>query len=162
MIDLRQFSLENEEEMFRTIVVFNQIYKDHPNQASQMTYYQLFQKGQNIDDTLPLSAWKNFMLDARVATWYNTELEMALNANLQKLVTEAGNNKSTATLQALSTILKHKENKETPTVDQNKIFIYTHIPLSENEEKLPNVTKIRTRPAGIDGAIQVFKGHTNE
>jgi len=156
------FSPESEETLYRAVVVFNQIYKNSPISAAQLTYYQLWQQGRNYDSELPLSAWKEFMLDPRISTWYDTELEMSLNANLQKLASEAGNNKSTATLQALSQILKHKENKEPNTPDQNKIFIYSHIPLTDVEERLENVTILRTQPQAISGAIQVFEGNKDD
>jgi hypothetical protein len=161
MINVNLFDPEKEEYLYRAVIVFNKIYTEVPKEASHLGYYQLWQKGRNYDSELDVVTWKQFMLDNRVSAWYDTELEMALNTNLQKLATEAGNNKSTATLQTLTAILKHKEGKVTDAPDQNKIFVYTHIPLTDVEERLENVTKLRNQPEGISGAIKVFEGRSD-
>ncbi len=155
MIDLKQFDTENDKQLYEVVVAFNTLYKSRPQTITQYSYYQLWELS---DRSIPIAVWKEFYNDPRVQRWYDDELEMALSANLQKLATEAGNNKSSATLQALTAILKHRETKTADTPESNTVFIFSHVPLTTVEENLENAKILRARPQAFDSAIKVSQG----
>lgn len=160
MINTSLFDLKDEKdkELYMAVVEFNSLYKKFPKEIASWTYYELSQKSRT---DISLALWKEFYTDSRVQAWYKEELDLALDAKLQKLVGEVGENHSTATNQTLQSILKYKEDNSNKT-DSTKIFIYTFMPLSEVEEQLDNVKIINNIPKEIKNAITIFKGDQSD
>lgn len=151
MLNLSLFDLKTEPEKYKIAEEFNKIYDNFPKVIAEWSYYELWERTEKV---FPLSSWKDFMLDKRVRTWFSEELDLALRTNLQHLAKTVGNDRSTATQQALTAILKHQETN-TPTEEQNVIFVYTFVPLTTIEENLPNVRTLETIPKEIGRAIRV-------
>ena len=153
MIDLDLF--DKSEEKFRLMAKdFNNIYKRYPEEITDFGYIQLH-KHQSSEVDFTVMDWRQFYLDRRVKNWYRQELEINLQQNLQKISKTAGSDKSTATQQTLATLMKY--NEESSSGDNTKIFVYTHIPLTEEEEHLDNVKISKNIPEGIKAGISVFE-----
>ena len=158
MINMEQFSPEKEPELFETVLLFNELYINKPDDTGSFTYYELWKEtGQKV----PLSHWKDFKLDTRVRKWYSTELDLMLDSNLQKIAHKAGFDKSTATQQTLTALLNRKETK---SLEENKVYmIYGFIPVTSIEENLENVKIITTIPKAISDAVIIREGdHKSE
>lgn len=100
-------------------------------EALQMTHYELAERSGDS----PIS-WKKFLLDPRVGAYISEELDMLKKYQVSKLLNEASTSKSTGQAQLLNTLLnqtKVSEKKEGP------VFIYTRIPLNEQELGAENV-----------------------
>jgi predicted transcriptional regulator len=153
MLNHKLFDPTEDEELYEAVLQFNELYVATPLEITSKTYYQLWL---DSGKRLPLYVWKTFMQDKRIREWYSAELELALDANMQKLAKESGNNRSTAAQQALSNFLRYK-NDQTENID-NRIFIYTHLPLTTTEEKLANVKVIKNIPKEIGDSISSYEG----
>lgn len=164
MIDPEQFDETKEPELLNTVLVFNILYKKYPETITEMSYYDLYletKKHPEIKDTIELLDWKKFYTDRRVQAWYAQELNLSINTRIHKLTKKAGTDKSTATQQTLSALLKHVgEHADTP--EDNKVYIYSHIPLTDTEEHIENVQTIETIPEEIRDAITVYTGNTTK
>lgn len=100
-------------------------------EALQMTHYELAERSGDS----PIS-WKKFLLDPRVGAYISEELDMLKKYQVSKLLNEASTSKSTGQAQLLNTLLnqtKVSEKKEGP------VFIYTRIPLNDQELGAENV-----------------------
>ena len=100
-------------------------------EALQMTHYELADRSGDS----PIS-WKKFLLDPRVGAYISEELDMLKKYQVSKLLNEASTSKSTGQAQLLNTLLnqtKVSEKKEGP------VFIYTRIPLNDQELGAENV-----------------------
>ena len=159
MIDPKQFDETKEETLLNTVLVFNQLYKEMPTTITDLSYYELYDKAKK-EHEIPLLDWKMFYTDRRVQAWYAQELELTINSRLQKLAKQAGTDKSTATQQTLTALLKHVGDSSGAPED-NKIFVVQFIPLTNVEEHIENVKIIDNIPKEIADAITIYEG-TNQ
>lgn len=100
-------------------------------EALQMTHYELAERSGDS----PIS-WKKFLLDPRVGAYISEELDMLKKYQVSKLLNEASTSKSTGQAQLLNTLLNQTKvsgKKEGP------VFIYTKIPLNDQELGAENV-----------------------
>ena len=160
MIDPKQFDEHKEESLLNTVLVFNELYKENPNTITDLSYYELYDMTK-IKYQIPLLDWKYFYIDRRVQAWYSQELELTISARLQKLAKQAGTDKSTATQQTLTALLKHVGDNQSGPED-NKIFIVQFIPLTKVEEHIENVKIIDNIPKEIADAITVYEGDSKK
>ena len=126
IIDIN-FDKEKEELFCELQEEFNNIGPD----ALQMTHYELAERSGDS----PIS-WKKFLLDPRVSAYITEELDMLKKSQVSKLLSEASTSRSTGQAQLLNTLLnqtKVSEKKEGP------VFIYTRIPLNDQELGAENV-----------------------
>ena len=149
------FDKNKEETLLNTVLVFNQLYKEFPNTITEKTYYELYELTKE-QHQISLIDWKNFYSDHRVQAWYSQELELTINARLQKLSKQAGTDKSTATQQTLTALLKHVDSGK-ETIDDNKIFVVQFIPLTNVEEHVKNVKTLQNIPEEISNGITVYE-----
>lgn len=80
--------------------------------------------------------WKKFLLDPRVSAYIAEEIDMLKRTKVVSMLKDADTNKNTGQAQLLNTLLnqtKPNERKEGP------VFIYTYIPLNEQERLAENV-----------------------
>lgn len=96
-----------------------------------MTHYELADRtGES-----PI-AWKQFLMDPRVAAFTVEEMDMLKKAKVATMLNTVDTNKNTGQAQLLNTLLnqtKGNDKKEGP------VFIYTQIPLNEEEAHAKNV-----------------------
>ncbi len=103
-------------------------------EALYMTHYELAER----TGYSPIS-WKIFLMDARVAAFIAEELEMLKKAKVSIMLKTVDSNKNTGQAQLLNTLLnqsKVSDKKEGP------VFIYTQIPLNDQEQHARNVVII--------------------
>ena len=118
---------DDEEDLKKLQEAFNDIGPE----ALHMTHYELAE----ISGDSPIE-WKRFLLDPRVTAYIAEEMDMLKKSQLSKLLGSADTNKSTGQAQLLNTLLnqtKGEERKEGP------VFIYTRIPLNDEEMGAENV-----------------------
>lgn len=120
----------------------------------EFTPFDLYMHYPQISITL----WKTFLLDPAISKWYAEERVLILRSQVNKLIREAGSSKSTASAQALSTLLKQL-NEQTET-SSNTIIIYNFIPLTEEEMKGPIPNENKDVPSAIGDAIQIIEDRT--
>lgn len=103
-------------------------------EALYMTHYELAER----TGYSPIS-WKIFLMDARVAAFIAEEMEMLKKAKVSVMLKTVDSNKNTGQAQLLNTLLnqsKVSDKKEGP------VFIYTQIPLNDQEQHARNVVII--------------------
>lgn len=100
-------------------------------EALYMTHYELAER----TGYSPIS-WKAFLMDARVSAFIAEEMDMLKKAKVSIMLKTVDSNKNTGQAQLLNTLLNQSkvgEKKEGP------VFIYTQIPLNDQEQHARNV-----------------------
>jgi len=93
-------------------------------------------------------AWRSFLTDPRVQEFLSTEVALMQNAGIIKLSKDIdSNSKSTGQAQLLSTLINKKEHNNRK---DGPIFIYSHIPLNEEEKYAPNTESLPSNPFKVD------------
>lgn len=83
--------------------------------------------------------WRKFYSHPKVVDWMAQELMMLQNAKLRTLMRDLdANSRSTGLPQLINTLASQAE-KATKKNTDGPIFIYTYIPLNEQEKHSPNV-----------------------
>lgn len=83
--------------------------------------------------------WRKFYSHPKVVDWMAQELMMLQNAKLRTLMRDLdGNTRSTGLPQLINTLATQTEKASKKNTD-GPIFIYTYIPLNEQEKHSPNV-----------------------
>ena len=154
MINIEQFDEKTEPQLLNTVLVFNQLYRIYPESIAEMTYHKLYTLAEP-EHQISLALWKSFYTDKRVQRWYEQELALLMQSKLHVLTRQAGSDRSTATQQALQGLLKHISENNNKS-EENKIFVYTHIPLTRTEEHLENVRIETTIPEEIRSALTIL------
>ena len=100
-------------------------------EALFMTHYELAERtGHSPID------WKHFLIDPRVAAAIAEEMAMLEKVKAAIMLNTVDTNKNTGQAQLLNTLLnrnKSSDKKEGP------VFIYTQVPLNDQERKAANV-----------------------
>lgn len=120
---------DNEKEFVELQDAFNLIGEE----ALYMNHYELAERSGDS----PI-AWKHFLMDPRVTAFTAEELDMLKKSKVAVMLRSADTNKVTGQAQLLNTLLnqtKQSDKKEGP------VFIYTQIPLNEQEQHASNVSK---------------------
>lgn len=99
--------------------------------ALYMSHYELSEH----TGMSPIS-WKKFLLDPRVAAFISEEMDLLKRSKVSTMLSTVDTNKNTGQAQLLNTLLN--QTKGTDRKD-GPVFIYTHIPLNNQEEHAPNV-----------------------
>lgn len=154
MIDLNLFDKEIEHELCEAVTAFNTSFKADPQKVMDKSYYQLWKDNKEID----LLVWRKFYTDPRVVEFYDKEFELGLKAKKNILLRMVGENNSTATVQGLMNIIKRDEDADFD-IDDNKIFIYSFIPLNQQEAHAENVRILENIPKEIGDALTVIDGN---
>lgn len=125
MMDIK---FRSDEEMFTEL---QDLMNGIGQNALYMSHYELAEQ----TGMSPIS-WKKFLLDPRVAAFISEEMDLLKRAKVSTMLSTVDTNKNTGQAQLLNTLLNQTKNtnrKEGP------VFIYTHIPLNNQEEHAPNV-----------------------
>ena len=125
MMDIK---FRSDEEMFTEL---QDLINGIGQNALYMSHYELAEQ----TGMSPIS-WKKFLLDPRVAAFISEEMDLLKRAKVSTMLSTVDTNKNTGQAQLLNTLLNQTKNtnrKEGP------VFIYTHIPLNNQEEHAPNV-----------------------
>lgn len=125
---------EDEDDMIEMQGWINEIGQD----ALYMNHYELAAKTE-ISPIL----WKKFLTDVRVAAFITEELELLKKSKVAVMLKDVETNKNTGQAQLLNTLLNQTKQE---TKKEGPVFIYTQIPLNDNEQHAENVVTIN----GID------------
>ena len=107
------------------------LFNDIGQSALFLTHYELAE----MTGESPID-WKQFLMDPRVSAYIAEELEMIKKTKVAVMLNTVDTNKTTGQAQLLNTLLnqtKGTDKKEGP------VFIYTQVPLNNQELKANNV-----------------------
>ncbi len=100
--------------------------------ALTMNHYQLAMET-TIENPV---IWKMFLLDPRIVDYINSEMNIIRNAGINEIIKQAPSSRSVGQAQLINALVKIDEasiNKDGP------VFIYSYVPLSEEQKFAPNV-----------------------
>lgn len=148
--------VEDEKDLNKCVEDFNDLCDQgqYP-EILEWTHYELAKRSNTPNPNL----WKKFLLNPKVKDWYQSEKQILLNAEVQKLIRTAAKSGSTATVQTLNSLLAQQKSMEEQN-DNKKIIIYNFIPLTEEEKKDPLINENKTIPSGIRRAITIIDDPT--
>ena len=105
--------------------------------ALTMNHYQLALET-NIEDPV---LWKQFLLDPRITDYINSEMNIIRNASINEIVKQAPNSRSVGQAQLINALVKIDET----AADKNgPVFIYSYVPLNDEQKFAPNVLLMST------------------
>lgn len=117
---------EHEIEYQQLQVAFNDIGPD----ALYMSHYELAESSQ-----FSAIIWKQFLTDSRVQDFLQSELALMQQASIMKMMRDIDQSKSTGQAQLLNTLIQQTN---TNKKKDGPVFIYTYVPLNEEEQHAPN------------------------
>lgn len=100
--------------------------------AISMNHYDLAR----ITSIKDVQLWKTFLTDPEVSAYIDQESQILTQTELRKLSSSVSDSRSVGQAQLINAISKLTENKSTK---EGPAFIYTYVPLSDNQEKANNV-----------------------
>lgn len=116
-----------------------EIFKNQGRDAMTLNHYELAEKTTEKNPEV----WKAFLMEPDVNSWVQSESNLVQNTELKKIVQNAAKSKSVGQAQLMNALSKLNENtgqKEGP------IFIYTHVPLNNQQIHADNVKTIPNNP----------------
>lgn len=131
------------------ISAYNSMYTLQYPQILAMNHFELYQLSGRLHT---VQDWKNFLMEPRLQNYFNDEQDLLVRNKISKLLSGIGDNNSTAQAQGLRDLMNQQKEKENSRNDETK-FIYTFIPLSEQEEQNPNVNILQSIPDVIKEAL---------
>lgn len=105
--------------------------------ALYLNHYQLAAET-HIRDAI---IWKTFLTDPRIADYISSEMNLIRNASINEIIHKAPNSKSVGQAQLINALVKIDEmavNKNGP------VFIYSYVPLNEEQKFAPNVALVES------------------
>lgn len=118
---------ENEIELQQLQEVFNELGQD----ALYYNHYELAQATE-----YSASDWKYFLTDPRVQEYLDLELSLSQQTAIRKMMRDIDQSRSTGQAQLLNTLISQTNQSKKK---DGPIFIYTYIPLNEEEQHAPEV-----------------------
>jgi uncharacterized protein YqcC (DUF446 family) len=92
-------------------------------------------------------SWREFLMDPRVREFLESELALMQQASIMKMMKDIDQSKSTGQAQLLNTLIQQtSQNKK----KDGPIFIYSYVPLNEEETYAPNVQTLQSDPFKVD------------
>lgn len=113
------------------------IFKELGVDGLTKSHYDLAEETE-IDDPV---LWRAFLLESDVSQYIQVEMQIVQNAELNKILAKVGTSHSVGQAQlmtALDRLSKGTTTKEGP------VFIYTYVPLSNEQNKAENVKEENT------------------
>lgn len=122
LFEENEILLQQMQETFNKIE--DAIYKDH-YELSRMTDFSAL-------------SWKMFFTHPKIADWVTSEMTLIQQSKLRLLIKDIdANTKSTGLPQLINVLSGQLEDKDKKK--DGPIFIYTYVPLNEQESEAPNV-----------------------
>mgnify|MGYP006908804693 CR=1 FL=1 len=131
MVKIMDIKFKDEETKF---IELQDLFNNIGEQALFMSHYELAE----VSGESPID-WKQFLMDPRVVAFVAEEMDMLKKSKVAVMLSQVDTNKNTGQAQLLNTLLnqtKASDRKEGP------VFIYTQIPLNEEEEHASNVSDL--------------------
>ena len=108
-----------------------------------MNHYQLAQNT-TIEDAWQ---WKSFLTDPKTVDYINTEMNLIRSAALNEMVHKAPNSNSVGQSQLINALGKLDEKA---TKKEGPIFIYSYVPLNDEQQYAPNIRKVSAEGIELD------------
>lgn len=150
---------QTEKMMHICVDEYNKMYDAFKSEVLQWDHSDLANHCET--DEISIQDWKNFLLDSRVQTWIEDEIYLMIRTKQVQLLDKVGEDRSTATVQALTALMKANE-ANANKIEDNKIYIYSFMPLSKEERRLNNVKILSSVPDEIRGALQHVSTDNND
>ena len=109
-----------------------------------MNHYQLAEVT-SIEDAWQ---WKSFLTDPKTADYISTEMDIIRNAAINEMVHKAPKSNSVGQSQLINALgkLDEKASKK-----EGPVFIYTYVPLNEEQKYAPNIRSLSADGIESDG-----------
>lgn len=113
-------------------------FNDIGTEAFYMTHHQL-----SAATEFNSMDWRTFLTDPRVQDFLKGELALMQQSSIMKMMKDIDQSKSTGQAQLLNTLINQsmQSNKK-----EGPVFIYSYIPLNEEEQHAPNVRSLESDP----------------
>lgn len=145
--------LKDDEQQMKTMVeAFEELFDSlPPSKILSYSHYDLHKATGLYSPT----EWKSFLTDERIVEWYKTERSMMLRAQTMAFIEKLSQGKlNTGDANILTKLLEAEDEQE---AEDDTIFVYSFIPLTEEERGAPNVKILDSVPTQIKDAIQVSR-----
>lgn len=116
------------------------LFKPYCPQAFAWHHYDLAEKTTLKDPQI----WKKFLTDPEVETWIQSELTVLQTAELNKLLQDINASQSTGKAQIITALSKLLEGATTEKT--GPVFIYSYVPLNEQQKQAENVVELTIDP----------------
>ena len=137
----------HEFEMQQCLIAYDKLYQENPD----LLNWDIRELAKHSN--IPVNRWRNFLLDSRVQKWISDEQFLKMQAKRNTLLEKVGDNNSTATVQALTAIMKATDD-ETDRLEDNHVYIYSFMPLTHEEERLNNAQVLNSIPDEVRAGMQ--------
>lgn len=107
-------------------------FKALEDKAISMNHYDLAR----VTNQKDVQLWKQFLTDPEVSAYIDQEAQILTQTELRKLSADVSDSRSVGQAQLINAMSKLADTKVTK---EGPIFIYSYVPLSENQAKAPNV-----------------------
>lgn len=104
-----------------------------------MSHYDLARESQINDSHL----WKLFLMEPEVADWITSEIQVLQKTELKKMIKDIGDSNSVGKAQLINVLSKLNEDHKDK---EGPVFIYSYVPLSEEQKKAENVQILEHDP----------------
>lgn len=108
------------------------IFTSLQEEGLSLSHYQLAERTELNDAII----WKAFLTDPKTADYISSEMQIIRSAAINEMVQKAPNSRSVGQSQLINALQKLDESaahKEGP------VFIYSYVPLNEQQKAAPNV-----------------------
>lgn len=151
------FTEKDELELNKCVEEFDKLCETQYPKVLEYNHYDL-SKRTNISSP---NVWKRFLLNPKVKEWYNTERLIFVNSEVQRLMSQAGDSHSTASVQALNALLAQQKALGEQS-DQKTLIVYNFIPITDEERKSGVINEVRDVPSGIRRAVTYLKSNSSK
>ena len=121
-----------------------EIFLDLGEDGLYMNHYQLAQNTE-INDAL---LWKSFLTDPQTVDYITTEMNIIRNAAINEMVHKAPNSNSVGQSQLINALGKLDERS---SKKEGPVFIYTYVPLNDEQKYAPNIRTLTGEGIEYDG-----------
>lgn len=144
-----RFNFRNSQTRLLEIEVeFNKLFSKHYPELLEWGPFQMAKHAPSVS----VQEWKEFRLLNQVDQWYEEEMALLIKSKVMKMLNQAGDTQSTGVAQTLTQTLNYLErNKD--VIQDPTVYIYSFIPLTEEEAQAPNVRIVENIPSEISDAI---------
>ena len=92
-------------------------------------------------------SWREFLTDTRVRDFLESELALMQQSSIMKMMKDIDQSKSTGQAQLLNTLISQSNQSKKK---DGPIFIYSYIPLNEEETYAPNAQTLQSDPFKVN------------
>ena len=143
----------SEKKFVRLLTIYDKLCGEYMPDLLEWDHITLFKKTSREHQGLTVNDWKNFLMDSRIRNWINEEINILVRSKQVQMISKLGEDRSTATVQAFSALMRSTED-DLNRADDNKIFIYSFMPLSKEEKRLNYAQILNSIPDEIRVGLQ--------